>query len=282
MLGAEAATQGTTTQGTVEQSEPAGGVPSEPGPQASPAQRGTISRPTGVPGLDIHRVRSVWLGEFTVRQADLTLDTGARVDLDRLVASGPARWALVNLAADPEDSHRAERMVAAARSASDPQAEPGPLHLCALEIDGARLLGSLLVLFEPWPVRRPAYLLTPDLAAADLLAAHRSRAGRALVSALRPEGDPGGAAGLRTRSEAAVALASSWLTVPGARPGGPVAPDRAIVRVEPKPLPVGVRAGQAAATGTGRLAGGLGRAAAQGLSWSAGRLRAAVLPRAWR
>lgn len=231
MLGADAATHNVDTQDTSAQdtSERAVTLPDQATGQV--VEENTHGLRVTIPGLEIHRSHRVWLGEFTVRQTDLTLDLGARIDLDRLIAFGPTRWAVAELAAVPEDLVRAERLVAAARAALDPEAEPGPLRLCALEIDGAQLLGGLLLLFEPWPAQLPAYLLTPDLALADLLAARRARAARALVAALRPTGDPGGTKGLEQRSARALGYAADWISSPGQRATGTADTDRAIVRV---------------------------------------------------
>ncbi|GLY30542.1 hypothetical protein [Kineosporia sp. NBRC 101731] len=186
------------------------------------------------PGVQLLDGRTIQVGVFRVQRCDFAFRLDVSTDLERLIVSAPARWAVGALAEHPDDEQHRERAVAALR-ASGESIEGGTrrLDLLTVRIDGGGLLGSVLVLFGRGT---SAFVLTPDTTLADLLAADRGRLAGILADGLRPAAvqddpdGPDGAFGWQLRVRAIIEEFEPWLVMSfgaGAVPAG-----HAIVRAK--------------------------------------------------
>ncbi|GAB3281489.1 hypothetical protein [Kineosporia babensis] len=199
-------------------------------------------------GAEIHGVRSVRVDDFRVRSSDLTFRLNVAIDLERLVTAAPARWAVSALAERPEDEARRERAVAAVQAAGQ-ELEEGTsrFDLAVVRIDGAGVLGGISVLYgqQARTGERLAYVLTPDLRLADLIAADRGLLAREFVDGLSPLDVSGTLEGSwEVRVKEVLARFGVLITVhPGDElPGdGAAQACPAIVRASPSPGPLSGR-----------------------------------------
>ncbi|WP_285622384.1 hypothetical protein [Kineosporia sp. NBRC 101677] len=220
----------------------------------------TYGQEDAVLGVDGEtRVRDVQVDEFQVRSSDLTFRLDVAIDLERLVTAAPARWAVSALAEQPHDQARRERAVAAVRAVGKSLREgTSRFDLAVVRIGGEGMPGGLLVLYgqEPRTGERLAYILTPAVRVADLLAADRGQLARELVDGLSPLDVSGTLEGSwEVRVKDVLSRLGPWLIS-----GADEVSSLSIVRAEPTPAPSTGRHTRER-RGLGRALGRLGRAA---------------------